>query len=85
IPDDGEMSRDDPSHFTLLGELASERTLSSIQRTIADLCDVLPGEEMDHPLCEDCTDSLLGQLDKQLRISESDSQTYKRCLETRDG
>uniref|UniRef100_G1Q483 Beclin 2 n=1 Tax=Myotis lucifugus TaxID=59463 RepID=G1Q483_MYOLU len=85
IPDDGEMSRDNPSHFTLLGELASERTLSSIQRTIAGLGDVLSGEELDHPLCEDCTDSLLRQLDSQLRISESESQTYKRCLETRDG
>ncbi|XP_006757579.2 PREDICTED: beclin-2-like [Myotis davidii] len=85
IPDDGKMSRDDPSHFTLLGKLASGRTLSSIQRTIAGLGDVLSGEELGHPLCEDCTDSLLGQLDTQLRIAGSDCQTYKRCLETKDG
>ncbi|XP_036211095.1 beclin-2-like [Myotis myotis] len=85
ISGDSEMSRDNPSHFTLLGKLASRRTLSSIQGTIAGLGDVLSGEELGHPLCEDCTDSLLEQMDTQLRIAGSDSQTYKRCLEARDG
>ncbi|KAK1328107.1 hypothetical protein QTO34_012530 [Cnephaeus nilssonii] len=85
IPGDGELSGDGPNSFTLLGKLASGRTLSSIQRAMTGLCDILSGEELHHPLCEDCTNGLLEQLDSQLSISESDSQTYQRCLETRDG
>ncbi|XP_070257553.1 beclin-2-like [Myotis yumanensis] len=67
-----------------LEELQGSASGWTIQRTTTGLGD-LSGEELGHPLCEDCTDSLLRQLDSQLRISESESQTYKRCLETRDG
>lgn len=58
----------------------SGRTLKNIQR----LSHILPGEDPDHPLGEDCTDSLLEQLDTWLSISESESGNYKRCLETRE-
>ncbi|MEE6524689.1 hypothetical protein FKM82_024286 [Ascaphus truei] len=37
--------------------------------------------DVDHPLCEDCTDTLLDQLDTQLNITENECQNYKRCLE----
>ncbi|XP_036309271.1 beclin-2 [Pipistrellus kuhlii] len=82
---DGELTGDRPTNFTLLGKLAAGRTLSSIHRAETGLCDILSGEELGHPLCEDCTDSLLQQLDRQLSISESDTRTYQRCLETRRG
>ncbi|KAF6274421.1 beclin 2 [Rhinolophus ferrumequinum] len=82
---DGRMSRYSLNIFTLLGKLSSGRTLNSIQKTTRGIFDILSGEEdLVHPLCQDCTDSLLEQLDTQLTISESDSQHYKCCLETRE-
>ncbi|XP_006086095.2 beclin-2-like [Myotis lucifugus] len=80
-----EISWSSPSNFTLLGELGSAGTLSSIQRATSGVFDILAGEELGHPLCEGCADSLLEQLDTQLKASESDIQNYQRCLETRDG
>ncbi|MXQ99454.1 hypothetical protein E5288_WYG021270 [Bos mutus] len=37
--------------------------------------------DVDHPLCEERTDTLLDQLDTQLNITENECQNYKRCLE----
>lgn len=37
--------------------------------------------EVDHPLCEECTDSLLNQLDDQLHIAEEELHDYKHFLE----
>lgn len=33
--------------------------------------------EVDHPLCEECTDTLLDQLDEQLKITEDELKDYK--------
>ena len=38
--------------------------------------------DVDHPLCEECTDTLLDQLDTQLHATENECQNCKRCLET---
>ncbi|RMC01501.1 hypothetical protein DUI87_21940 [Hirundo rustica rustica] len=47
-----------------------------------DLFDIMSGQtDVDHPLCEECTDTLLDQLDTQLNITENECQNYKRCLE----
>lgn len=39
--------------------------------------------EVDHPLCEECTDSLLDLLDQQLRLTAEELNDYssflKRC------
>ena len=32
---------------------------------------------IDHPLCEECTDTLLDQLDQQLKITEDELKDYK--------
>ena len=32
---------------------------------------------VDHPLCEECTDTLLDQLDQQLKITEDELKDYK--------
>ncbi|XP_066216990.1 beclin-2 [Saccopteryx leptura] len=85
LPGHGKMSWSSSSHFTLLGKLDSGRTLSSIQKATRGIFDTLAGEDLGHPLCEDCTDNLLEQLDTQLAISESDSQNYRCSLETREG
>ncbi|XP_037006797.2 beclin-2 [Artibeus jamaicensis] len=82
-PGDGRVSRPSSGNFTLVGELGSGRTLHSIQTSIRGTFDILSGEEdLDQPLCQECTDHLLEHLDTQLMTSESDSQDYKRCLET---
>lgn len=83
LPGDGEMAGYSSRKFTLLGKLVSGRTLDSIQKATGGLFDILSGkEDPDHPLCEDCTDHLLEELDSQLTISESDCENYKRCLVT---
>ncbi|EHB18358.1 Beclin-1 [Heterocephalus glaber] len=47
-----------------------------------DLFDIMSGQtDVDHPLCEECTDTLLDQLDTQLNVTENECQNYKRCLE----
>lgn len=33
--------------------------------------------DVDHPLCEECTDTLLDHLDTQLNITENECQNYK--------
>jgi len=36
--------------------------------------------DIDHPLCEECTDTLLDQLDEQLRTAEDELKDYKEFL-----
>ena len=38
--------------------------------------------EVDHPLCEECTDNLLNKLDSQLSITEKELESYKELLAT---
>ncbi|XP_020030327.1 beclin-2 [Castor canadensis] len=83
LSDSGRKFKKSVDHFTLLGHAVSIRTLSSVQKTTADLFDILSGQkDVDHPLCEECTDNLLKQLDTELTFVELDSQNYRRCLET---
>lgn len=43
-----------------------------------DLFDIMSGQtDVDHPLCEECTDTLLDQLDTQLNVTENECQNYK--------
>lgn len=68
--------------FTLLGESASMRTMNAIQNTTLETFEILSDQKVvDHPLCVDCTDNLLVQLDNQLALVESDNQTYRSFLE----
>ncbi|XP_035977524.1 beclin-2 [Halichoerus grypus] len=78
LPGNGKMSRDSSNKFILLGKFDSGRTLNNIQKTARDIFDILTGEkDMDDPLCEDCTDKLLEQVDTRLIIVESENQNYK--------
>ncbi|XP_051004327.1 beclin-2 [Acomys russatus] len=75
-PDGGEKSQE--RVFTLLGEFLSLRSLTIIQNTTIETAEILSGQkDVDHPLCVDCTDSLLMQLDAELTLTESDNQTYR--------
>ncbi|XP_003935438.4 beclin-2 [Saimiri boliviensis] len=83
LPGDGCESTHGANIFTLLGKLGAMRTLSSIQKATVDIFDIVSGQEdVDHPLCEECTDSLLEQLDLRLALTEAESQNYQRCLES---
>ena len=47
-------------------------------KVTSHLFDIMSGQSgVDHPLCEECTDTLLDQLDQQLRITEDELKDYK--------
>lgn len=48
-------------------------------KVTSDLFDIMSGQtDVDHPLCEECTDTLLDHLDTQLNITENECQNYKQ-------
>ncbi|XP_032727600.1 beclin-1 isoform X4 [Lontra canadensis] len=79
------MSTESANSFTLIGEASDGATMENLSRRLkvtGDLFDIMSGQtDVDHPLCEECTDTLLDQLDTQLNVTENECQNYKRCLE----
>ncbi|XP_059526234.1 beclin-1 isoform X3 [Myotis daubentonii] len=79
------MSTESANSFTLIGEASDGGTMENLSRRFqvtGDLFDIMSGQtDVDHPLCEECTDTLLDQLDTQLNVTENECQNYKRCLE----
>ena len=50
-------------------------------RVTIELFDMLSdNSEVDHPLCEECTDTLLESMEQQLELAESDAQEYADYL-----
>jgi len=48
----------------------------------AGLFDALSNNsDIDHPLCEECTDSILELLDHQLRLTENEQTDYREYLQ----
>ncbi|EDO42490.1 predicted protein [Nematostella vectensis] len=69
--------------FTLIGDVQAVKpdNLSHRLKVTTQLFDIMSGQtEVDHPLCEECTDALLDQLDQQLRITEDELKDYKEFL-----
>nr|XP_014350027.1 PREDICTED: beclin-1 [Latimeria chalumnae] len=85
IPPARMLSTESANSFTLIGEASDGGTMENLSRRLkvtGDLFDIMSGQtDVDHPLCEECTDTLLDQLDTQLNITESECQNYKHCLE----
>lgn len=85
IPPARMMSTESANSFTLIGEASDGGTMENLSRRLkvtGDLFDIMSGQtDVDHPLCEECTDTLLDHLDTQLNITENECQNYKRCLE----
>ncbi|XP_036693449.1 beclin-1 isoform X2 [Eubalaena glacialis] len=85
IPPARMMSTESANSFTLIGEASDGGTMENLSRRLkvtGDLFDIMSGQtDVDHPLCEECTDTLLDQLDTQLNVTENECQNYKRCLE----
>ncbi|KAB0354483.1 hypothetical protein FD755_023021 [Muntiacus reevesi] len=72
-------------HFTQIGEASDGDTMENLSRRLkvtGDLFDIMSGQtDVDHPLCEECTDTLLDQLDTQLNVTENECQNYKHHLQ----
>ncbi|XP_056627252.1 beclin-1 isoform X2 [Triplophysa dalaica] len=79
------MSTESTNSFTLIGEASDGGTMENLSRRLkvtSDLFDIMSGQtDVDHPLCEECTDTLLDHLDTQLNITENECQNYKNCLD----
>ncbi|CAH1789427.1 unnamed protein product [Owenia fusiformis] len=75
---------DSNNDFTLLGDsqAGNMENLSHQLKVTSNLFDIMSGHsEVDHPLCEECTDSLLDQLDQQLKVTEDECKAYRDFLE----
>ncbi len=71
--------------FTLVGETGDKASPHARLKTAAELFKLVSSNgRIDHPLCEECTDSLLDSINQQLRLSEAEAQEYKRCLSDMD-
>jgi len=69
--------------FTLVGESGQESTISHQLRVTSELFDMLSdNSQVDHPLCEECTDSLLENIEGQLELAEQEAQEYQDYLNT---
>jgi len=67
--------------FTLVGESGQASAMSHRLKVTASLFDMLSdNSSVDHPLCEECTDTLLQCLEQQLEQAEQDSQQYQEYL-----
>ncbi|XP_067007749.1 beclin-1-like protein [Anabrus simplex] len=67
--------------FMLVGDEGETSSLSHHMRVQAGLFDILSGNtEVDHPLCEECTDTLLNLLDQQLTLTEEEWKEYSEFL-----
>uniref|UniRef100_A0A0C9RFW2 Atg6_1 protein n=1 Tax=Fopius arisanus TaxID=64838 RepID=A0A0C9RFW2_9HYME len=67
--------------FMLVGDSGETESLSHHLRVRATLFDILSSSSAaDHPLCDECTDSLLMLTDQQLRMTESEWSDYNEYL-----
>lgn len=66
--------------FTVIGDSqpVNSENLSHRLKVTTQLFYVMSGQSsIDHPLCEECTDTLLDQLDQQLKITDDELKDYK--------
>lgn len=77
---------DSGNGFMLVSEMpnsnSGRESLSHHLAVTARLFDILSDQsDIDHPLCEECSDTLLDQMDHQLRIAEDECKDYREFLE----
>lgn len=67
--------------FMLISDGRESQTLGTTLRARADLFDYLSSNsEIDHPLCDECTDTLLELMDHQLKLAENEWNDYNNYL-----
>ncbi|XP_024082668.1 beclin-1-like protein isoform X2 [Cimex lectularius] len=68
--------------FTLLGAQGESGDLSHHMKVTAGLFDIVSSNsDVDHPLCEECTDTLIDLMDKQLKLTEEEWEDYNQFLQ----
>lgn len=68
--------------FMLVSDVLDTQTLNTTLKARADLFDNLSSNsEIDHPLCDECTDTLLELMDQQLKIAENEWNDYNNYLQ----
>lgn len=75
---------DSGNGFMLVGDTCANdpETLSRHLKITSTLFDIMSDQtDIDHPLCEECADALLDQLDQQLKLKEDECKDYKDYLE----
>jgi len=68
--------------FTIVGNSATDPSSQSHQlRVNAELMNILSEKtEIDHPLCDECCDTLITLLDSELRFAEEECNQYQQFL-----
>lgn len=78
IPDAGAVSND----FTLISDIEENHILSTNLYKKAKLFDNLSSNSViDHPLCDECADSLYELMDAQLKSAEDEWNDYNNYLQ----
>ncbi|XP_076313148.1 beclin-1-like Atg6 isoform X1 [Tachypleus tridentatus] len=70
--------------FLMVGDSSAGTTesLGHHLRVTSRLFDIMSDQsDVDHPLCEECTDSLLDQMDQQLKIAEDECKDYREFVD----
>lgn len=68
--------------FMLISDGKELQSLSTTLKARADLFDYLSSNsEIDHPLCDECTDTLLELMDHQLKLAENEWNDYNNYLQ----
>jgi len=78
-----EMTRNG-NGFMLVGQVTQQEmeSLSHSYKVTSRLFDIMSDQsDVDHPLCEECTDQLLDQMDQQLKVTEDEYNDYRQFLE----
>ncbi|XP_055637395.1 beclin-1-like protein [Toxorhynchites rutilus septentrionalis] len=76
-----ECSGADSHGFMLLTDGPDRELFGNTLRIKAELFDTLSdNSEIDHPLCDECTDTLLELMDKQLKMAEDEWNDYNNYL-----
>lgn len=67
--------------FMLVDEKGESENLSHQLTVTAGLFDIMSSNsDVDHPLCEECTDALLDLMEQQLRLTEEELSDYSHFL-----
>ncbi|BES90962.1 Beclin 1 [Nesidiocoris tenuis] len=76
-----EESGNGTNSFTLLGQQGDSGEFSHQMKVTANLFDIVSSNsEIDHPLCEECTDVLVELMDQQLKLTEGEWRDYNQFL-----
>lgn len=67
--------------FMVISDGAEVKTISHKLKVQATLFDTLSdSSNIDHPLCDECTDALIEMLEQQVKLIETDYQDYSKYL-----